>query len=231
MNNFTKQLAIAKAIRKIEEKHGTFLFQAPNNAAARTLSVRLPLERILGSHFFDTPEALAIDGLDAEDEALDGILLFESLKELVVYDSNIGDEFAKHLTRLKCLEQLSLVGTEVTDSGLSALASMGTLRSLVIVDSAVTSAGIEAFKRALPNCEVIDNPIVDPDDPFDIVACYDGFRCYRCSEERSLKAPSGILEFESLRDQVERLKDEGWEVRRTAEGELYVTCPKCSTED
>ena len=231
MNLFTKRRAIAKAIRKIEEKNGIFLFKSPSSAAPRTLAVRLAFERILGSRFFDTPEALVIEGFDAEDEALAGIALFELLKELIVCDSEIGDQFVVQITHLKSLENLSLVNTEVTDSGLLALASIETLQSLMIAGSHVTSEGIGAFKRARPNCEVIENTFVDPEDPFHVVACYDGFRCQRCGDERSLDAPSWVEKLRSLREQVEKLKDDGWVVRHIAEGDLYVvTCPKCSTE-
>jgi hypothetical protein len=62
----------------------------------------------------------------------------------------------KELASLKELQTLTLNETQITDTGLKELAALKQLKALHLSNTKVTKMGVAEFKKALPNCRVLE---------------------------------------------------------------------------
>jgi outer membrane protein assembly factor BamB len=92
-----------------------------------------------------------------------GLVHLQSLKKLRRLDllfsvgfsgPKLTDAGAESLREMTGLESLNLTGTEITDAGLRQLQSLAGLKSIQITRTKITTEGVQAFRAALPGCDV-----------------------------------------------------------------------------
>jgi hypothetical protein len=88
------------------------------------------------------------------DEFLAGLPATIPLTYLELSGSRIGDAGLQYLARFATLEHLVLDRTEITDAGLMQLQSLRRLTQLSVQDGRITPVGAAHFKLACPNCQV-----------------------------------------------------------------------------
>jgi hypothetical protein len=79
---------------------------------------------------------------------------FKSLTALDLKGVRVGDELMKPLAKLTTLKELVLFESEVTDAGLMELAALKNLTSLSLQRTRVTAKGVAALQKALPKCDI-----------------------------------------------------------------------------
>jgi len=104
----------------------------------------------------DAVVSLDLAASKINDDVATDLASFSNLKKLKLNETSIGDSVLKSVAVMSKLESLNLYGTQVTDAGLEHLASIKSLRRIYIWQTKVTKEGIEKFKKANPECEVID---------------------------------------------------------------------------
>ncbi|MDB5340419.1 MAG: Serine/threonine protein kinaserelated protein [Planctomycetaceae bacterium] len=68
--------------------------------------------------------------------------------------TGFDDKLATHFPDMESRETLNLYGNPLTDLGLADLQRMKSLKTLILFNTQVTQTGVEAFRKAVPNCEV-----------------------------------------------------------------------------
>ncbi len=91
------------------------------------------------------------------DEGLARLKNVPKLRGLYLTRTGITDAGLASVGKLKQLETLILWDTEITDAGLVHLHSLTNLRELILWGTRVTDEGAEAFRSALPGCDVSTN--------------------------------------------------------------------------
>ncbi len=84
-----------------------------------------------------------------------------SLTKLYISDVHtFTDAGLKEVAKLQNLTYLALSLTEITNAGLKELAKMKQLTYLnVVACKKVTKSGVADFKKALPKCDILHNPM------------------------------------------------------------------------
>jgi len=106
---------------------------------------------------FDTrsraPTWMKFEGCDLDDSALQSLSRIDSLRDLVLDESNITDDGLVFLQNLRDLRRVSLVRTPITDDGMPRLAHLDQLKTLILDSSyQVTGRGLSALAH-LPQLE------------------------------------------------------------------------------
>ena len=73
---------------------------------------------------------------------------------LGLIDTKVTDAGMEHLNDIPTLKELRLNGDRVTDKGVQKLTKLKGLTKLSLGRTKVTPAGVNAFKKAVPTCEV-----------------------------------------------------------------------------
>jgi Leucine-rich repeat (LRR) protein len=69
-------------------------------------------------------------------------------------DGNQLTTLPPEIGKLTKLTELQIEKNPLTDTDLENLKSLKILKRLNVCDTKVTKAGVEAFRKALPNCEI-----------------------------------------------------------------------------
>ena len=85
----------------------------------------------------------------------------KSLEKLHLERTKVTYAGLEHLKGLENLKYLNLYGTGVTDAGIDHLTGLKNLERLYVWETKVTEAGIEKLKQALPNIEVVPDPVAE----------------------------------------------------------------------
>jgi hypothetical protein len=100
-------------------------------------------------------EILDIAETDVSDEAFAKLTGLTKLKHLSAWNTWLSDEGAKSLAKLTNLEFLDVHGTQLSNAGLKDLEPLKSLKTLELSGApGVTREGVEAFKQAVPGCDV-----------------------------------------------------------------------------
>ncbi|MBN1868412.1 redoxin domain-containing protein [Candidatus Sumerlaeota bacterium] len=102
----------------------------------------------------DSLDGLSVESAAIDDNGLDRILRFKSLRALSLGKTRITDNGLSRLGRLPKLRVLRLDGCGITDGGLVPLLEMKNLVRLGLKDTRVTPSGLARLEIALPVCSV-----------------------------------------------------------------------------
>ena len=119
------------------------------------------LRDLLGVDFFAEVEVVLLDDTDFGDAGLQQVVGgLTNLQCLSLSKTQVTDAGLEHLKGLTNLDTLALNDTQMTDEGLAHLKGSVRLQYLYLGNTHVTDKGIEGIRTALPNCEVLESPIV-----------------------------------------------------------------------
>ena len=99
-------------------------------------------------------EILLCGGCPIIDTNLVHLKSCKRLSVLGLIDTKVTDAGMEHLNDITTLKELRLNGDRVTDKGVEKLTKLKGLTKLSLGRTKVTPAGVNAFKKALPNCDV-----------------------------------------------------------------------------
>jgi Leucine-rich repeat (LRR) protein len=103
-------------------------------------------------------QSLDLSRTQVTNKVFDTLIQLQNLERLSLWRvKRIDDGAAAQIAGLKHVNTLDLSETAITDHALEQMAGMKQLRRLYLSGSKVTSAGLEAFRRAVPQCEVSFN--------------------------------------------------------------------------
>lgn len=91
---------------------------------------------------------------NTQDYHLEEIGRLESLRTLVLTDTNITDASVPFIERLSGLEILNLDGTSISDQSIPNLAQLENLEWLSIAQTKVSSKGIQSMRRQMRGCSI-----------------------------------------------------------------------------
>ncbi|MBL7044862.1 MAG: hypothetical protein ISR77_39915 [Pirellulaceae bacterium] len=119
------------------------------------------LRDLLGVDFFAEVEVVLLDDTDFGDAGLQQVVGgLTNLQCLSLSKTQVTDAGLEHLKGLTNLNGLALNDTQITDEGLAHLKGFVRLQYLYLGNTQVTDKGIEGIRTALPNCEILESPIV-----------------------------------------------------------------------
>ena len=148
-----------EAIQQIEDSGGTvrqIAASVEDREAAFHLSDKVITDDALKPlHQIEKLVWLYLQGTKITDDGLDHIAGIKTLTKLHLEKTQVGDEGVQKLAGLENLEYLNLYGTKVSDAGLEHLKSLKSLKKLYLWQTAVTEEGAEAFRKAMPETEVV----------------------------------------------------------------------------
>ena len=99
-------------------------------------------------------EILLCGGCPISDNNLVHLKSCKRLSVLGLIDTKVTDAGMEHLNDIPTLKELRLNGDRVTDKGVQKLTKLKGLTKLSLGRTKVTPAGVNAFKKAVPTCEV-----------------------------------------------------------------------------
>ncbi len=99
-------------------------------------------------------EELDLYGVKLTDRGVASLAPLVNLRKLNLLGSRLTDASAEVFAGMPKLLELNVYRSTISNAGLSRLESLKGLRVLDVRYSRVTSSGVEAFKKAVPDCEV-----------------------------------------------------------------------------
>jgi hypothetical protein len=147
---FDLQLGPRMTEAALEHLHGLYLLQR----------LALPEIRISGDglrHLVRMRNLVELScyGCKFTGESISHLPLLPILKILILSEAEVPNDGLRFFERLPKLQRLYLSGSTVTDAGLEHLARCHSLKLLEYDGKGITASGVEAFRRALPECEIV----------------------------------------------------------------------------
>ncbi|MAV38242.1 MAG: hypothetical protein CMJ59_22615 [Planctomycetaceae bacterium] len=105
---------------------------------------------------------LYLSGSKIGDGGLRHLTGMRELRTLMLAGTAITDRGLEHLARLPRLHTLSVSFTQIQDSGLAELKGLTHLRRLFVHGTRVTPAGLDDLRRALPELNILGQPLRTP---------------------------------------------------------------------
>ncbi len=96
------------------------------------------------------------------DAGMEDIAKIKGLRRLIVSYTSVSDVGLAVIGKIDTLVELNVENAgEITDVGLKHLHELKELRALFLGDSKYSPEGLKELKKALPNCEIAANDVVD----------------------------------------------------------------------
>ena len=107
---------------------------------------------------FSQLETLRLDNTKISDSGLVHIRGLRRLKLLDLCSTSISDGGLKQLSLLTRLEDLDLSYTAISDDAVEHLKCLQNLKILNVRNTRISIAGVNELHKALPNCQIFNNP-------------------------------------------------------------------------